>query len=145
MQVAVREAQEKTRSQMLTEIEELRDKASLEISMQKHSYEDEIASLNRVLKQQQNADLYSPPHITTFATSNVVSAEEIEAMLRDTQQRLTLPSKDPDVIIIHKIFFITVKSRKKETTDHLDSLLCLVYCNCLQLKSLRNPVLLFIR
>jgi len=100
LQVAVREAQEKTRSQMLTEIEELRDKASLEISMQKHSYEDEIASLNRVLKQQQKADLYSPPHTATFATSNVVSAEEVEAMLRDTQQRLTLPSKDPDVIII---------------------------------------------
>lgn len=100
MQVAVREAQEKTRSQMLTEIEELRDKASLEISMQKHSYEDEIASLNRVLQQQQKSDLYSPPHTATFATSNVVSAEEVEAMLRDTQQRLTLPSKDPDVIII---------------------------------------------
>ncbi len=50
LKAAVEEAQENTRRQLLSEMEHLRNEAALEMSLQKHSYEDEIASLNRALQ-----------------------------------------------------------------------------------------------
>jgi hypothetical protein len=64
------------------------------MSLQRHSYEDEIASLNKVLEERNRdepeAVLHSPQFsIISSPESNAL--REIETILQDTQQRLALP------------------------------------------------------
>ena len=93
LQEAIEEAKEKTRIQLITEMEEVRQEAALEISLQRHSYEDEIASLNRVLQGRQLDDVNSPPPPTPPA-AKFGRLDEIEAMLLDTQRKLDEPPKN---------------------------------------------------
>lgn len=98
LQTAIREAQERTRCQLLTEMEELRNEAALEMSLQKHSYEDEIATLNRVIeernKQEEEDDSPPPPIVPPKS----LIWEDIELLLQDTQRKLELPSEASTVI-----------------------------------------------
>lgn len=97
LQAAIREAQEKTRCQLLTEMEELRNEAALEMSLQKHSYEDEIATLNRVIEErnsQEEVDSPPPPMVP----SKSLIWEDIELLLQDTQRKLELPPDASSVI-----------------------------------------------
>jgi len=77
-------------------MEELRQEAALEISLQRHSYEDEIASLNRVLQERQSNDIPSPL-LASPSTSKSTNLEEIESLLRDTQRKLAQPTKSSEV------------------------------------------------
>lgn len=103
LQTAIREAQERTRCQLLTEMEELRNEAALEMSLQKHSYEDEIATLNRVIeernKQEEEDDSPPPPIVPPKS----LIWEDIELLLQDTQRKLELPSEASTVI---KVFLL---------------------------------------
>lgn len=96
LQQAVQDAQEKARLQLLTEMEEFRQEAALEISLQRHSYEDEIASLNRVLQERQCSEALSPP--LPFPTMGSTNWDEVEAIIQDTERELALPKKNSDVI-----------------------------------------------
>lgn len=96
MEAAIREAQEKARSQLLAEIDELRQDAAAEICRQKQSYESEIASLNRALEERHSNDESLPHSVDTGAKE--AAWEEIEEILQDTQQRLNLPAKESSVI-----------------------------------------------
>lgn len=89
LEAAIREAQEQTRCQLLTEMEELRTEAALEMSLQKHSYEDEIATLNRVIEErnsQEEVDSPPPPMVP----SKSLIWDDIELLLQDTQRKLEL-------------------------------------------------------
>lgn len=80
----------------MAEMEELRQEAALEISLQRHSYEDEIASLNRVLEERQVNGITSPPSCSPSITKST-NLEEIESLLQDTQRKLALPTESSDV------------------------------------------------
>jgi hypothetical protein len=87
-------------------MEEIRHESALEMSLQRHSYEDEIASLNKVLEErnrdEQEAVLHSPQFsIISSPESNAL--REIETILKDTQQRLALPITNSYVI-----FFLNI-------------------------------------
>lgn len=84
MQQAIKEAQDKARLQLLSEMEELRQEAALEMSLQKHSYEDEIATLqNRVQLDRQSNEISSPPQI-----SPATNWEAIQALIQDSELKL---------------------------------------------------------
>ena len=95
LQAAILEAQEQTRNQLLTEMEEFRNEAALEMSLQKHSYEDEIASLNRVIEERKIEEADSPP--PPMIPSKSLVWEDIELLLQDTQRKLELPPKTSTV------------------------------------------------
>ena len=95
--MAIQEAQENTRRQLLAEMDELRNEAALEMSLQRHSYEDEIASLNRALEQQKAASLASSPTPAVTATAKSAIWDDLEAILQDTERRLYQPSHVPQV------------------------------------------------
>jgi hypothetical protein len=95
--VAIQEAQENTRRQLLAEMDELRNEAALEMSLQRHSYEDEIASLNRALEQQKATSLVSSPTPVVTATAKSAIWDDLEAILQDTERRLYQPSHVPQV------------------------------------------------
>lgn len=80
----------------MAEMEELRQEAALEISLQRHSYEDEIASLNRVLQERQVNDI-SSPLFSSPSTTKSTNLEEIESLLQDTQRKLALPTESSEV------------------------------------------------
>lgn len=84
-------------------MEEFRQEAALEISLQRHSYEDEIASLNRVIKDRQQCnDTFSPPLGCPTTPTTDSKWEEIQALLQETEQKLALPANNsPKVIIFH--------------------------------------------
>ena len=92
LQAAVLEAQEKTRKQLLVEMEELRNEAALEMSLQRHSYEDEIASLSRALelRQQQQEDVIDSPAspLLVTPTARSIAMCEIDAFFQDTNRKL---------------------------------------------------------
>ena len=89
MQEAIRDAQDKARLQYITEVEELRQEAALEISLQRHSYEDEIATLNRVIQDRQSDDISSP----SIVSSSVQNWEEIKIFIQDAENRLRQPKE----------------------------------------------------
>lgn len=86
-------------------MEELRQEAALEISLQRHSYEDEIASLNRVLQERQCNDIPSPL-LASPSTSKSTNLEEIESLLRDTQMKLAQPTKSSEVSVFFFVLYI---------------------------------------
>ena len=92
------EAQKKIHSQLINEMEELRNEAALEISLQRHSYEDEIASLTKVIEERNasnNLTLSSPCPMISSPES--ATWREIEALFQDTERRLALPRKTSPV------------------------------------------------
>lgn len=89
LQEAIRDAQDKARLQYITEVEELRQEAALEISLQRHSYEDEIATLNRVIQDRQSDDISSP----SIVSSSVQNWEEIKIFIQDAENRLRQPKE----------------------------------------------------
>ena len=86
-------------------MEELRQEAALEISLQRHSYEDEIASLNRVLQERQCSDIPSPL-LASPSTSKSTNLEEIESLLQDTQKKLAQPTKNSEVFFFFNVLVI---------------------------------------
>ncbi|XP_057378906.1 kinesin-like protein KIF14 [Daphnia carinata] len=95
LQLAIKDAQEKAKVQLMAEMEEVRQEAALEISLQRHSYEDEIASLNRVLEERQVIGITSPPSCSPSITKST-NLEEIESLLQDTQRKLALPTENSE-------------------------------------------------
>ena len=84
----------------MAEIEDLRHEAALEMSLQRHSYEDEIASLTRVLEERQEAaDGTSLPEPLSPST-NADILDEIELVLQETQRRAALSAKNSNVIFL---------------------------------------------
>ena len=103
LEAAVREAQEKTRRQLLAEMDDLRNEAALEMSLQRHSYEDEIASLNRALEERNAQPPGSPAYQPNCHPSAKSAAwDEMEAILQDTERRLKLPVKTSQVKLAYR-------------------------------------------
>lgn len=76
-------------------MEEIRHESALELSLQRHSYEDEIASLTKVLEERNRNEVAL--HSTSFSivsSPESTAWREIETILQDTQQRLALPTKN---------------------------------------------------
>ena len=92
-------------------MEELRQEAALEISLQRHSYEDEIASLNRALLDRKLNDFPSPSPPSGCTSIKSTNWEEIELLLRDTQRKLLTPTdKDSEVLKLSFHFFFSLLS-----------------------------------
>lgn len=100
LEEAIKDAQEKARMQLLTDMEEFRQEAALEISLQRHSYEDEIASLNRVLQDRHTNHALSPPLSSPSTTKS--SWDEIELLIQETQKSLAGPiTRSSEVIVFN--------------------------------------------
>ncbi len=100
---AVEDAKEKARLQLQTELEEVRQEAALEISLQRHSYEDEIASLNRVLQDRDRNGVISPP-LSSPPTTKSENWKELEEILLETQRKLEQPTKGFYEVLIFYLF-----------------------------------------
>jgi hypothetical protein len=93
LEVAIKEAQEEARQQMLSEIKTFRQEATSEILARRHFYENEIASITQGLQAQQN--ISSPPLPSVTQSNNW---EEIELLLQDTQRQLEQPPNNFQVL-----------------------------------------------
>ncbi|XP_057381549.1 kinesin-like protein KIF14 isoform X2 [Daphnia carinata] len=85
LQVAVEEAQQKARQQMISEISDLRREANLEISFRQRSNEDKTENCNGISQEQQ---LNATP-------SASINWQELELLLRDSQRKLEQPPNNP--------------------------------------------------
>ncbi len=93
LEVAIKEAQEEARQQMLSEIETLRQEVTSEILSRRDFYENEIASITQGLQARQN--ISSPPFPSVTESNNW---KEIELLLQDTQRQLEQPPNNFQVI-----------------------------------------------
>uniref|UniRef100_A0A0P6DD56 Kinesin protein KIF14 n=1 Tax=Daphnia magna TaxID=35525 RepID=A0A0P6DD56_9CRUS len=85
LQVAVEEAQQKARKQMISEISELRSQASLEISFRQQSNEDKA----------ENCKLASQECQFNVTPSVSANWQKLELLLRESQRKLEQPPNNP--------------------------------------------------
>jgi N-methylhydantoinase B/oxoprolinase/acetone carboxylase alpha subunit len=111
LEVAIKEAQEEARQQMLSEIETLRQEVTSEILSRRDFYENEIASITQGLQARQN--ISSPPLPSVTQSNNW---KEIELLLQDTQRQLEQPPNNFQVLHLSRnidfcflILFCTVE------------------------------------
>ena len=94
--------------QLISEMEEIRHESALEMSLQRHSYEDEIASLTKVLEERNRDELvHHSPSFPIVSSPESSAWLEIENLLQDTQQRLALPIKNSHVILSDMFFLFS--------------------------------------
>lgn len=75
---------------MMSTIEELRQEAALEMSIQRHSYEDEIALLNRVIEK--HCSMKEDTDLPDISFQKTGALQEVECMLQEVKQTLEYSS-----------------------------------------------------
>lgn len=92
LKAAVLEAEEKTRTNLMCAIEEMRQKAALEMSLQRNSYEDEIALLNRVIEK--HCNMKEESDLPDISFHNNGALQEVECMLQEVKKTLEHSSEN---------------------------------------------------
>ena len=92
VRAAVLEAEEKTRTDLMSAIEEMRQRAALEMSLQRNSYEDEIALLNRVIETHCHAK--EDAELPDMSFRNTGALLEVECMLQEVKKTLEHSSEN---------------------------------------------------
>ncbi len=87
LQLAVSEAQERMRLQLMEELQELKEETTAEMAIQRSVFQEEILSLNRALEERK-ADLLSSPVDLSPLVTKKSSWEEIEHLVQNTHKKL---------------------------------------------------------
>lgn len=112
LKAAVLEAEEKTRIKLLSRIEEIRQEAALEMSLQRNSYEDEIAVLNRVIEKHCNMKEESQLPEVTLEQND--AWQEVEKMLQEAKEKVEHSSRSNSVSLKRPQFKILINDSLPE-------------------------------